>query len=790
MRATYRSGGFSLTGLWLLAGLLVLVPLAATAQDSTWTGSTGAWNTSGNWTPFAPIAGALINNGGTATVGAGENSGTGQVWLGSTGTGSLLVNGGLYHSILTYMGDQAGSVGTLTLTSGTVTLSPSASFGGLVVGNSGTGTMLISGPNASVLTYSVVIGNSAGGYGTTTITSGTMFSTMLGIGGQGTGNLLINGGSVLSGTSFFGFGSNTGNGTATVTGGLWQSYVTTVGISGTGRLQIDGGEVYSPTLNIASGTSVGTVALNGGVLRTNQVVKGTGTALFQFAGGTLAASADSSDFLSGFSSAQISTSGTAAFDTAGFAITSTVGLAGTAVLHKLGAGTLSLTGSNSYTGGTIVRSGTLAVNGGAINHAARSVIVGNISGDVASISLNGGRISGLNTFLGNAAGSTGKATVTSGTWTTANIFYVGTAGSGELLINGGLVSDSVGFIAFNPGMLGTARITSGTWSHSNYLAVGDQGEGRLVIDGGLVSNSNGYVGLGAGGSGTATVNGGTWATTNILTVGGQGQGTLTIVGGIVSSGTVLLAETAGSQGTLNLGAGGTMGTLQTAVVTGGTGSAKVNFNHTGAVSFGAKLEGSLAVAKLGSGTLTLTGSSTYTGGTDVQAGTLILTDIGATQSVLGSGTVRIGAGATLSGVGTILGDTTLEGTLAPGNSPGEMHFASSLFMGSTADVQMELASLSSFDHIAVDGVLAYNGTLSITLLGGYLPEVGDTFDLFDAGAVASGSDFTAIAFSDPDYQGTFNTSTGVLTITAVPEPTAAALLAGGLVAMLVRRRRE
>jgi autotransporter-associated beta strand protein/T5SS/PEP-CTERM-associated repeat protein len=770
-----------------MAGLLVLAPLAVRAQDSTWVGSTGAWTTASNWAPFAPIAGAIIDNSGTATFGAGENGGALSVKLGSTGAGSALVNGGLFHSVLTYLGDQTGSNGKLTVTSGAVTLSPGYSFGGVVVGNSGTGSLLINGPNAYVGTYSVVMANSAGSHGTATVTSGSMFSVMLGVGGGGNGNLLINGGSVLSGTSFIGFGEGQGN--VTMSSGSWQTYHTTVGQSGTGHLQIDGGDVYSPLLRIASGTAVGSVALNGGSLSTNEVTRGTGTASFHFGGGTLTASADSGNFFNGFSSSELTSTGTAFINSNGFTITSTVGLGGSGVLTKLGAGTLNFTDTNAYTGGTIVRSGTLAVNGGVINHAARSVLVGNTFGDNGSVSiLNGGRISSLNTFLGNVAGSTGKATVTSGTWTTANTFYVGQIGNGELLVNGGVVTNTYGFIGFNPGASGTATISSGTWANSNYLAVGDLGSGHLVVSGGAVTNSLGYIGLSFGGTGVAAVSGGVWANTNTLTIGDSGHGVLSITdSGLVTSGTVLLGDKSGSQGRLNIGTGGVAGTLQTAVVRGGAGSAQVSFNHTGSLTFGARMEGSVVVEKVGSGTLTLSGSNSYTGGTNLVAGTLILTDVGSTASVLGSGTVTIQDGATLSGAGTVLGDTILKGTLTPGNSPDEIYFGAGLLMENTAIVGVELASLASFDRIAVAGLLTYDGTLSITLIGGYLPEVGDTFALFDADTVALGSNFDAIIFDNPDYLGSFDTATGVLTITAVPEPsTAVLLLAGGV--FLARRR--
>jgi len=255
------------------------------------------------------------------------------------------------------------------------------------------------------------------------------------------------------------------------------------------------------------------------------------------------------------------------------------------------------------------------------------------------------------------------------------------------------------------------------------------------------------------------------------------------------SGTLTLAANAASQGVLNLGTGGAVGILQVAEVTGGDGAALVRFDHTGSSSFAPKLSGSLAVTKLGPGTTTLTRANTYTGGTTISAGTIIITDVGDTASALGTGEVTIEAGGTLAGVGTVLGNTTVAGTLAPGNSPGKLHFAGDLMMEGTTAIQMELADLNTYDAIQVDGLLTYDGTLAITLLGGYRPGVSETFNLFAPASVASGSQFDAITFDMAGYTGEMNYETGVLTITAVPEPSTLALAGITILALAGLRHR-
>src|ERR1700678_2942299 len=77
--------------------------------------------------------------------------------------------------------------------------------------------------------------------------------------------------------------------------------------------------------------------------------------------------------------------------------------------------------------------------------------------------------------------------------------------------------------------------------------------------------------------------------------------------------------------------------------------------------------GSLALAKNGAGTMTLSGINTYTGATTVNAGTLNVTG-----SIASSSLTSVNSGGALTGVGTV-GATQINagGILAPGNgAPG------------------------------------------------------------------------------------------------------------------------
>src|SRR5204863_151174 len=77
------------------------------------------------------------------------------------------------------------------------------------------------------------------------------------------------------------------------------------------------------------------------------------------------------------------------------------------------------------------------------------------------------------------------------------------------------------------------------------------------------------------------------------------------------------------------------------------------------------ISGTGVLNKFGSGTLTLTGANTYSGGTNVNAGTVLANN--ATGSATGTGAVAVNAG-TLGGTGSVGGAVTVNsgGALGPG----------------------------------------------------------------------------------------------------------------------------
>jgi fibronectin-binding autotransporter adhesin len=91
----------------------------------------------------------------------------------------------------------------------------------------------------------------------------------------------------------------------------------------------------------------------------------------------------------------------------------------------------------------------------------------------------------------------------------------------------------------------------------------------------------------------------------------------------------------------------------------------------------------------------------------------------------GTNPVIVLSGATLGGNGVIGGPVTVDGTLAPGSSPGTLTISNNLVVNAGAALQYELGTNS--DLTAVSGNLSLDGTLNIADAGGFIT---NTYTLF------------------------------------------------------------
>jgi T5SS/PEP-CTERM-associated repeat protein/autotransporter-associated beta strand protein len=368
---------------------------------------------------------------------------------------------------------------------------------------------------------------------------------------------------------------------------------------------------------------------------------------------------------------------------------------------------------------------------------------------------NGGTVNNTLGIIADSAGSTGTATVdgAGSRWTNSSDFYVGHMGNGTLTIhNSGTVSNVYGFIGRFSSSTSTATVDGhgSTWTSSADLYVGYAGSGTLtIVNGGTVSNSAGRIGVNSGSTGAATVDGAgsTWTSSGALYVGNSGTGTLTIRnGGGVSAPSVSIARLAGSTGTLNIGAAAGQaaaapGTLNTASVNFGSGTGEIVFNHTATNYVFAPVITSgtgTAAVRVEAGTTILTATSTYTGPTVVDGGTLSVNG-----SIAGS-TVTVNPGGILGGNGTVGSTIVNGGTLAPGNSIGLLTVNGNLSFSTASSYRVEVASANA-DSVNVTGTATLSGAMvnaSFAVSPG--SQVAKQYTILNAAGGLGGSTFGSV----------------------------------------------
>ncbi|WP_416367057.1 autotransporter outer membrane beta-barrel domain-containing protein [Rhodopseudomonas palustris] len=398
-------------------------------------------------------------------------------------------------------------------------------------------------------------------------------------------------------------------------------------------------------------------------------------------------------------------------------------------LGKTGTGTLTLTGDSFYTGGTTISSGTLQLGNGGIS--------GSITGDItnnATLTVNrsngtslGGVISGSGQLVklgGGILALLGNNTYTGGTTISAGTLRVGngaTSGSivGDVVNNGVLQFNRFDSIGFNGVISGTGSVTKlgnnamilggdntytgGTTISGGYLQVGNGGTGGSIV-GDVLNNGT----LEFARSDAHTFSGAISGTGNLISFGGSaGSGVFTMTGTNTYTG-----GTTVSRGTLQIGDGGTSGSIVGDV----TNNATLAFNRSDATSFGGAISGGGNLIKRGAGNLSLTGVSSYTGATTVEAGTLSVNG-----SIASSSLTTVNAGAALGGNGTV-GTTLINGgALAPGNSIGTLNVSGNLTLTAASSYMVEL-SPSSADRVNVSGTATLGGaTVNASFAsGGYV----------------------------------------------------------------------
>jgi fibronectin-binding autotransporter adhesin len=720
--------------------------------------SGGAYVESGPDAPALMTAGIRIGDEagskGTVTVqGAGSRLFmANDAYIGNRGTGSLQVlDGGTVVNKDGLIGAfGAGGAGSVLVDGvGSTGVGSTWSNNSLSIGFLGEGSMTIRNGGAVNSVYGQ-IGEFAGSRGTVLVDGpGSLWTNLLeiNVGNFAEGAMTIrNGGAVVSGAAVIGANLDS-IGTLTVEGANSRWDITDtmrLGGLGTGTATIrDGGTVNSTTGDVgAFGFTSGVVVFNKGsivlegagsswnIAESLDVGRGNGSLTVRDAAALSSGDAfignwysPRFDTISGLEASVLVDGSGSTWASTG---TITVGTDGNGLLTVRNGGAVS---SQNGVIGLNARSteGAVVIDGPGSSWTNADTLTVGVAGQGSLTVQNGGALNSRFAAVGRDAGSAGSVQIdgTGSTWTNSAGMGVGVAGDGMVRItDGGRVNSSDIVIGAGSGD-GSLQV-SGTGSRADIAEtmVGWLSDGELIVeDGGSVSSVHGYVAEHAGTQGSVRVEGAgsRWAVqAGPLDVGDRGAGTLTVVdGGTVAAPELFLARNAGSIGTIHIGEGGLSGTLEATQVSGGAGTATVNFNHSDDVSTATAFLGSLAFNKLGTGTLLLAGTSDYTGATQVQAGTLMV------EGALGNTTTTVFDGATLGGTGSIAGDVIVNdgATIAPGMSPGTLTVGSlSLSSGSILEYELGQAGVIGSginDLIEIDGSLTLDGTINITDAGGF-----------------------------------------------------------------------
>jgi autotransporter-associated beta strand protein len=336
-------------------------------------------------------------------------------------------------------------------------------------------------------------------------------------------------------------------------------------------------------------------------------------------------------------------------------------------------------------------SGTFTNNGGA----AKSAGGGNTQFLSASTA-------GSGTFTNHAATLGGNGGFTQFFGNTNTSFS--SAGSGIFTNNGaGTTSDGAGFTQF--------------------FGFSSAGSGTFTNDGGLVNGASGgfthFSDTSTAASGTFTSNAGTVAgafggVTQFASTSTAGAATLIANGGTGAGGSILFADSSlGGTSTVKVfdngnldisfhtAPGVTIGSLEgNGAVFLGANNLTVGSNNLSKIYSGVMQDGGGdggtggSLTKIGKGKLTLSGANTYTGGTTITKGSLLVTN--RTGSATGPGPVQVNTG-TLGDTGTINGAVTVGNGIRSGAIllPGTLRKPGTLTINNT----LTFNSLSAYECV-------------------------------------------------------------------------------------------
>ncbi|MDE8602796.1 DUF4347 domain-containing protein [Marinomonas sp. RSW2] len=354
-------------------------------------------------------------------------------------------------------------------------------------------------------------------------------------------------------------------------------------------------------------------------------------------------------------------------------------ISGNGSLTKSGSGAVTLTGTNTYTGGTTVSAGTLS--------GTTSSLVGNITNNStvefgqSSDGTYGGIISGNGSLTKSGSGAV--------TLTGANTYTGGTTVSAGTL--SGTTSSLVGHIT-NNSIVEFGQSSDGTYS------------GIISGSGSLTKSGSGAVTL----TGANTYTGATTVSAGGLTLNNSGGNALADTMAVTLSGTAAL--TLATNETIGSLSGASTNTISLGSNTLTTGGSNADTHFSGVMS------GTGGLTKAGSGAFTLSGANTYTGATTVSSGTV---NVQNGSAIADTSAVTVASGATFhvengtsETIGSLAGAGTVSlngGTLTLGGDNSSTTFSGVIQERSSSGALTKTGS----GTLTLSGTNTYSGATSL-----------------------------------------------------------------------------
>ena len=645
-----------------------------------------------------------VNAAGTTTIGSSLTGAAGMV---KSGTGTLSLTGLSSSTASNYSGSTVIGQGTFAITSaGTAAFS---------------GQLLLGGSVAATDTVNLNLTNASASFGALTVrtnSTGTNLITM------GSGQTLTTSGNVSLGpnatstTNLTVAGASAGVGTwavsSTASGATFQ--LNTTGASGpSSKVTVDLSTLGAFTLNYSAANSVLRIGPNGN----NSNVDGSSTLTLAASStitvGKIGVLADSQNLgtytLNLGSGAQQLNTDLIELNRfgRGNAVVQFGGVTGSVTLraqNSTGRANISMiNGVNPVTGS--VFSATMNLTGHDADLLVGTLAMTNLSNSGASyastFSFDQGKLDVTTlTMAARSGGSAGTPSATVNLGSVSNLVNTSTIGTIAMATN----STTAGAISATLNIAGTnTTVTStGAWTVASVSAASAStatATGVVNISGGTVNANTGIILRSGSGFGTA-------------------NGTLSITGGsLVSGGNITSAGSfGGGAATLTLN-GGSLNMGGFAI--GGSGQTITTNFQSGTLSNVGEINNGIALLKTTAGTLVLAGSNAYSGGNQINAGTLRLASANALGSptnalTLNSGTLDLGGqnatiGLLTGSAGTVIRSSIGGSAVLTANSASSSTFAGQIINGSG----IVGLSKQGAGSLTLSAANTYTGT---TLIGG------------------------------------------------------------------------